>query len=196
MINLSELPELGEDAFKLVQLVSQHCYLPHPETVAEIEGAIFPSIRDQKNRISVSNVDGQEIFLDDNTTPRWSLLWSHGYSTTAHPRGWTFAHIWASVKDPSSYTHLANLAMLPEYFGSLSDKDGPLTHYLKYHAYSIYDWKPDGERTPEKPASFDEIEWNYLEKVSDPMDFIVSRMKQLNNERVRLLRPLMGIEVA
>lgn len=113
-------------ANELVAAVTSYIRLPHPRVVAELSAAVFPSIRDQKNRLTLSNFEGRRVLLDDNTAPRWAMLWSHGYTTTAHPKGWTFAHVWARPKDVNCYTHVANLAMMPEYLGSLTDKDGPL----------------------------------------------------------------------
>jgi hypothetical protein len=44
-----------------------------------------------------------------------------------------------------AYTHLANLAMVPEPFASLTDKNGPLTVFLRWHAWEVYGWKPERE---------------------------------------------------
>ena len=189
--HLLELDDLGEDRLPLVRIALRHCLMPNPETVAKFEGAVFPSIRDQKNRLTLGEIDGQPIMLDDNVTARWALLWSHGVTATHHLRGWTFAHVWGEPKNPDAYTRLANLCMMPEYFGSLSDKDGPLCAFLKYHSWDRYRWHPTSAATPRKPEGYDALEWRYLPSIADPHNFIRGRMNVLDNQRVRMLRQLM-----
>lgn len=131
--------------------------------------------------------------LDDNVTPRWALFWAHGMPQTGHPRGWTIAHVWKAAKDPAAYTHLANLCLMPECLGSLSDKDGPLCRFLEYHAWRVYGWRPEIAPVPEKPAGYDKIGWTYFKPYPDPTGFIHERMLTLDNQRVLALRPLMGM---
>lgn len=191
------IPDLRHHASQLAEVVAEGSLLPHPSTVANLGGAAFPSIRDQKNRISIGQIGSEKVFLDDNTTPRWALLWSHGISATAHPKGWTFAHVWPVPKDVKAYTHLANLVMMPEYFSSLTDKDGPLTPYFQFHAWETYHWKPESFPEPSKPLGYTEINWKYFELYPDPKGFIEDRIQTLDNQRTRLLRSLMSIgEVA
>lgn len=181
------LEDLGEDRFELVRIVVRHCLMPHPEVVAAFGKAVFPSIRDQKNRLTVSEIDGRAVLLDDNVTPRWALLWAHGVKNTEHLKGWTFAHVWGQPKNPDAYTHLANLCMMPEFFGSLSDKDGPLCDYLKFHAWDQYGWSPSGS-APVKPPGFDAVAWRYLSSIRNPRAFVSERMAALDNQRTRLLQ--------
>jgi hypothetical protein len=191
---LPALPNLADHVEALVSMMAACCRLPHPQVVERMGGAVFPSIRDQRNRISVERRDGRVLFLDDNTTPRWAVLWSHGIATSAHPRGWTFAHVWSRSKDPCAYTHLANLLMMPESLASLSDKDGPFAPFLRYHAQQIYGWVPEGTEHLTKPHGFEHIRWNYFENFDSPREFVAERVRDLNNQRVNLLRPLMGLE--
>lgn len=175
---------------ELISAVSSYVLLPNAAVVAALGGAVFPSVRDQQHRITVSSVNGRKLLLDDNTTARWAMLWSHGYTTTAHPKGWTFAHVWPLPKDPECYTHVANLAMMPEYLASLSDKDGPLGAYLRYHAWAKYRWKPSGEAEPEEPEGYPAVSWRYLREEADPIGVIDSRVSELQNKRCKLLRSL------
>jgi len=189
-IAVPPLPDFSH-ADELIAAVSSYVRLAHPNVVSAFDGAVFPSIRDQKNRITLSTAGDRRVLLDDNTTPRWAMLWSHGYPTTSHPTGWTFAHVWARPKDRQCYTHLANLAMMPEYLASLTDKDGPLGAYLRYHSWIRYGWKPLEEDEPEKPDGYDAISWCYLREEGDPIGFVKSRVEELDNERCKLLRSLM-----
>ena len=94
---------------------------------------------------------------DDNTTPRWATLWAHGTGRASGCPGWGFAHVWSASDDINSYTHLANLAMIPECFASLTDKNGPLTGYLRWHAWTVYGWKPDHVDPPQIALGLAEI---------------------------------------
>ena len=119
----------NNDQAIIIQVAVSYCWLPNPEVVCELKEAVFPVVRDTKKRGKEKFVEkyGKSVLYDDNTTPRWAFLWSHGYLKTSLPSsGWTLAHVWAKSKDPEAYTHLANLVMMPECLASLSDKEGPL----------------------------------------------------------------------
>jgi hypothetical protein len=189
------LPDLKIDSYRpaLVRMVADTSWLAHPDTVNTIGRAVFPTVRARKGhtrggRIADGNGEGM---YDDNTTPRWALLWAHGIPITHHPSSRTFAHVWEGADDIDSYNHLANIVMVPEPFAGLTDKNGPLTNYLRWHAWSVYGWKPAHAEVPEKPEDFDSITWRYLPKIDDPLEFIRSRIAALNNERIRTLRPIM-----
>lgn len=184
-------PRLEEDVAAIAALAARHCRLPHPDVVARCGAAIFPTIRDQQRRGTVDAERG--LLLDDNATPRWALFWAHGMPQTHHPRGWTIAHVWKATKDPAAYTHLANLCLMPECLGSLSDKDGPLCRFLEFHAWSAYGWRLSHAEIPEEPLGYGAIQWTYLDAISDPHGFICERMMTLNNQRVLALRPLMRL---
>lgn len=168
--------------------------MPHPNVVEALGAPVFQSIRDQKNRLTIGEIAGQTVLLDDNVTPRWAILWAHCIKNTEHLKGWTFAHIWGQPKNPNAYTHLANLCMMPEFFGSLSDKNGPLCDYLKFHSWSRYGWSPDGS-APIEPPNFQSVQWQYLRDFPRPKDFIAERLGALDNQRVNLLREVASISI-
>ncbi len=82
---------------------------------------------------------------------------------------------------------------MPESLGSLSDKDGPLGPYLRFHAFNTYGWHLASETQPVQPQGYESIEWRYLPEYAQPQDFIEERMRALNNQRVKALRELMGV---
>ncbi len=103
--------------------------------------------------VAVTFADGRTVGMyDDNTTPRWAFFWAHGIPETAHPSNRTFAHVWEGADNIGAYTHLANLVMVPEPFASLTDKDGPLTGFLRWHAWTVYRWKPASAAAPRATA--------------------------------------------
>lgn len=174
-------------------MVAETSWLAHPDTVKAIGRVVFPTVRARKGHLRGGRIDSGEGdgMYDDNTTPRWALLWAHGIPITHHPSDRTFAHVWEGADDIASYSHLANILMVPEPFAGLTDKKGPLTRYLRWHAWSVYGWKPAHAATPDKPDDFDSITWCYLPKIDAPMEFIRARITALNNGRIRTLRPIM-----
>ncbi len=184
-------PDLKNDSVELAHIAARHCLLPNPDVVGLCGGAVFPTVRDQKNRLKIDDDAG--LLLDDNVTPRWAIFWAHGIGQTGHPKGWTIAHVWATPKDPAAYTNLANLCVMPECLASLSDKSGPLGPYLRYHAFWVYSWHPANVAPPKRPEGFEEIKWSYFDAHNDPLSFIKHRVSNLKNQRVEKLRKLMKL---
>jgi hypothetical protein len=82
---------------------------------------------------------------------------------------------------------------MPEWLASLSDKDGPLGPYLRFHAFKIYGWKPASEEPPVEPPQYEEIPWNYLKPFTGSKEFVQKRVNGLKNERCVILRELMNV---
>lgn len=176
----------------LAHMVAKTTWLPNPAVVASLGGAVFPTSRVKNGhpRFSEIRENGSIIGMyDDNATPEWAIFWAHGLSGS-RPKGWTIAHVWPTSDDINSYTCLANLAMVREPFASLTDKNGPLTGFLRWHAWDIYKWKPAREPEPKKPGGYD-TKWRYLHGVDDPWGSIRQRLAGVDNERARILRPIM-----
>jgi hypothetical protein len=175
----------------LANMVAMTSWLPHPKTVRALDRAVFPTVRARKGFPRCSPVlDKSEPIgmYDDNATPTWTLLWSH--NITGRQRGWNVAHVWAETDCIHSFTHLANLALIPECFGTLTDKTGPLTTFLRWHAWQVYQWKPVRQAEPTKPEGYDSITWRYLEHLPDPKGLILQQLKKRNSQRTRMLLPL------
>lgn len=188
------LRPLGEDEKTLVSMAAARILLPDPATVKSFNHAMFPTIRAPRHLYQELMLEERVVGMhDDNTTPRWALLWTHGISgKSKQPTlGWTIAHVWDRSQDLDSYSRLANLALIPEYLGSLSDKQGPLTRYLRYHAWQVYQWRPADADVPSAPDHYAEIRWNYLTPVDDPVGFFRDEFASANCRRSRVLKPLM-----
>ncbi len=184
---------LDEFVPELARMVANTSWLPNPAVVASLGGAVFPTSRSKRKSPRFTHImaEGNAVGMyDDNATPEWALFWTHGLIGT-RPPGWTIAHVWPTSDDISSYTHLANLAMVREPFASLTDKNGPLTRFLRWHAWSVYAWKPASEAEPIKPDGYDAIEWRYFDPVPDPVSVISQRLAALDNQRTRILSPIM-----
>ena len=178
----------------LARMVATTSYLPDPDTVRNMGTAVFPTCRHFLDRgkpiVEGSNIVGM---FDDNTTPRWALFWAHGIAgvSKSSSKGWTIAHVWGASKDITAYTHLANLALVPECFASLTDKDGPLAGYLQYHAWVQYRWKPDAVPVPSEPKDYRSIKWQYLKPISNPKKFILEQINKAKCKRSKILKALL-----
>lgn len=181
---------------ELVELVAKTSWMPNPSVVAQVGKAVFPTQRYKKNHERFSRIEQDGVvrgMYDDNATPEWALFWAHGLNGT-RPKGWTIAHVWQTSDDIESYTHLANLAMVPEALASLTDKTAPLTAYLRWHSWVKYGWKPSHEKEPVKPIHYDTITWRYFGDAGDPKALIRQRFSIHNNQRTQILRPIMERE--
>ena len=182
-----------EDRFALVSIAVRHCLMPHPDVVAALPDALLPVIRASTARGKRGKpIDwgGERVLCDDNTSPRWALLWSHEL-TNRRKSGWCVAHVYDRSADRHAYTRLANLCMIPESLAALSDKDGPLVDYLKFHAWKIYSWLPEGDSLPE-PRGYGDLTWHYLDPVGDPLRAFHERLRKSKDDRVISLRKIMS----
>ena len=187
------VPSLEAHALPFAKIVAATSYLPHPDTVKNLGGAVFPTARARKlhPRLSTISLAGETVGMyDDNATPAWALFCSHGLEGT-RPKGWTLSHVWPHCDDIRTYTHLANLILIPEPLAALTDKQGPLTGFLRWHAWQAYGWKPDKATLPSKPTGYDGVTWRYLEKIDDPRESVRRRLEAADNQRTRVLRPIM-----
>ena len=187
-----QVENLEMEALTLARIVARTSWLPNPEVIRRLNRAVFPSIRNVGKR-ATAILDGNNEAIgmyDDNTTPQWALCWSHGLEGT-RPPGWSVAHIWSASDDMDAYTHIANLALITESLASLTDKKGPLTQYLRWHAWHIYGWKPEDKTTPVKPKYYDQLEWRYLDYVGDPISLIRQRVEKRRDQRLKLLVTIM-----
>ena len=91
-LRIPPLDPLDEYLPSLARMVARTSYLPHPEVVHAVGGAVFPTVRDQKRRGELVYQDGHPVGMyDDNLTPTWAILWAHGI-VGSNRKGWGFAH--------------------------------------------------------------------------------------------------------
>lgn len=79
-LSLPAIDYKGKDARTIALLAARLCQLPDEKTVGQFKKAVFPTQRKTALRGSlIIDKSNKEIGMyDDNTTPRWALLWSHG----------------------------------------------------------------------------------------------------------------------
>jgi hypothetical protein len=166
------------------------CRLPDRDVVKTFNKAVFPTVRKNSKRATGEYKNGKFLMYDDNTTPRWALVWSH--VTCGEPRellGWRIAHVWEKCDEVECYTRLENLLLVPAAYSGLTDHDGPLAPYLRYHAYTHYGWRPGDEQDPKEPAEYEKFleKCKYLDGRSDAREFILKRLQKSQSKRAKLL---------
>ena len=178
------LPRIGyasKEAIAIALMAAQFCRLPDCDTVKTFGKAVFPTVRKNSKRATGEHKNGKFLMYDDNTTPKWALVWSHGtFGKTKELFGWRIAHVWEKCDQVESYTRLENLLLVPAAYSGLTDHDGPLAPYLRYHAYKHYKWRPEDEQDPKEPAK-------YLVGRLDAPEFILNRLQKSQSKRAKLL---------
>ena len=105
------------------------------------------------------------IKLDDNSYANVALkraLGMHRLNVT----GFECCHIWPrTCYDPRYHTAIANLVLLPRALASMTDHDAGIQKVLKYRAFELYGWYPDGHSPPVKPANYPQ---NWRDPLNDP----------------------------
>jgi len=152
-LSLPAIDYKGKDARAIALLAARLCQLPNKKTVSHFKKAVLPTKRKTASR--AKRIKTGKGMWDDNTTPRWALLWSHGVrGGNKALKGWHVAHVWNNCNNVHCYTRLENLLLVPAAYAGLTDGDGPLTPYLRYHPYKAYGWKPKGKPAPKKPPEY------------------------------------------
>jgi hypothetical protein len=184
----------SKEARAIALEAAQFCRLPDPDTVKTFGKAVFPTQRKTAQRGSlIIDKSNKEIGMyDDNTTPRWALLWSHGVrGGNKTLKGWHVAHVWNNCNNVQCYTRLENLLLVPAAYAGLTDDDGPLTPYLRYHAFKAYGWKPKGKPVPKKPSEYQRFasKRHYLSAApGNARERVLKRLKQGRGKRAKVLR--------
>jgi len=189
--NLPAINYKGKDARAIALLAARLCQLPDPKTVSQFKRAVFPTLRDSSRRAKL--VENGRGMGDDNITPRWALRWSHGTLGGDNAlKGWHVAHVWNDCNKIDCYTRLENLLLVPAAYAGLTDGDGPLTPYLRYHAFDVYEkWHPQCKQRPETPEDYDAFSsaWQYLHaEGGNARERVLTQLQKSQSERAKVLR--------
>ena len=184
----------SKEARAIALMAAQFCRLPDCDTVKTFGKAVFPTQRKTAQRGSlIIDKSNKEIGMyDDNTTPRWALCWSHGIiGGDKALKGWHVAHVWNKCNNVHCYTRLENLLLVPAAYAGLTDDDGPLAPYLRYHAFKVYRWRPKGRPAPKMPSEYEKFasKWRYLSaEPGDARERVLARLKEGRGQRAKVLR--------
>ena len=135
----------------------------HPKTVSQTRNCnIFRTIRrSNSGNVGkyVDSVESGRVMLDDNRSPTDAFVWTNG-SVLKGFRDVQFNHVWASSKDITLYTSLANICVTPAFLAKLTDTDKEICSLLQYRAYELFNgFKPCNEPVPAKPNGYDDLAW-------------------------------------
>ncbi len=140
------------------EAVAAHTIFLDPATVEQAAGkAIFPVVRDPQRRDEIAHLAPHgRVLYDDNTTPTLVFLWA-----AQRKRGpdVQFNHVWATSKDPDSYTALWNLCCTPAFLAKTTDTHPGVGEVLRFRSWDLYAMKPAREEIPEKPTGYDDPVW-------------------------------------
>ena len=193
--NLPTIDYKGKDARAIALLAARLCLLPDKKTVSQFEKAVFPTKRKTALRGSlIIDKSNKEIGMwDDNTTPRLALIWSHDIqSGNKALKGWHVAHVWNNCNTLECYTRLENLFLVPAAYAGLTDDDGPLAPYLRYHAFAAYEqWHPECKQRPEKPDDYDSFSnaWQYLDvEDGNARERVLTQLQKSQSKRAKALQ--------
>jgi hypothetical protein len=203
LLSLPDIDYDGKDARTVARLVAHLCRFPDAKTVEQFKKAVFPTKRKTTDRGKLIYAGNKPLGMyDDNTTPRWALLWSHGIRCGGGNdslRGWRVAHVWNNCNNLDCYTRLENLLLVPAAYAGLTDDEGPLAPYLRYHAHDAYEeWCPECKQMPKKPDDYDAFSsaWQYLPAApaehGNSRDLVVTRLKGSRSGRAKVLRKFIG----
>lgn len=192
-LSLPVIDYVGKDARAIALLAAPLCQLPNKKTVRQFKKAVFPTLRDGSRRGELIYARDKPVGMyDDNTTPRWALLWSHGIQSSSKTlKGWHVAHVWNNCNNVQCYTRLENLLLVPAAYAGLTDDYGPLTPYLRYHAFKVYRWRPKGKPAPKKPLEYEKFRkmWRYLRaERGNARKLVLDRLQQGRGRRAEVLR--------
>ena len=92
--------------------------------------------------------------MDDNSYPNKQMKTSMKKRGII-PSGYETCHIWeGTCYDPRYHTCYANLVLLPRAIASLSDHSENIRAILKYRAFELFGFKPEGADDPVRPENY------------------------------------------
>jgi hypothetical protein len=155
---------LEESRYKSVAgAVAALTLFSHPDTVAQTGHCpVFRIVRNPHVRGKrLPGPDGRDVQADDNHAPTQVFLWANGLSASKY-RDVQFNHLYGGARDGAGmagYTALPNLCVTPAFLAKLTDTDAAVCALLRYRAFALYGYCPDGVPTPQRPAGYAALDW-------------------------------------
>lgn len=165
-----------------VHAAAAYALFHHPDTVSQTKGLpLFPVIRckEMKERGTYVQRDGRMVMLDDNYPP------TYAFSVPACVRGCDdvqFNHLWPLSSDWRYYTALWNVCPTPAFLAKLTDSNPAVQEALRYRAFDLFGYLPDGHSSPSKPSDYEQLPWSEpLPSVKDLEAAFRNRLRSENN---------------
>ena len=123
--------------------------------------AKYPYVKRKASKENRGWKEPKTLYLDDNSYPNTQMKKALMKRLNRIPQGYETCHIWEkSCYDTRYHTCFANLVLLPRAIASLSDHYDLIRDILKYRAYELFKFVPEGEKIPVVPEFYPEDkEW-------------------------------------
>jgi hypothetical protein len=140
----------------LPALVARCAIWANPQVVNDVmakrpHAVWFPNSRRAKTKSGErvgTIVDG--IYLDNNSRANLAIK-QVIFSDIRQCRGMHTCHVWArTCYDARYHTSLANLVLIPAPLAGLTDHDEQIASILRYRAFELHGWHPEGVAPPPK----------------------------------------------
>jgi hypothetical protein len=146
----SSAASLGID---LTSLVAANCFWAPCDPVALATTPMFPNVRRARKGGARGRTGSEGAILDDNTKANSGIkrLLRHVGKFV----DFAVCHIWdKTCYDTRYHTLPANLVLLPRALAGLTDHHPHVIACLRYRAWELYKWYPDGEEQPVRPDNY------------------------------------------
>ena len=109
---------------------------------------VFPNVK--KGRAKDKGRIINDLRIDDNTYANRAM--KEAISKSIKFEDFEVCHIWpGTTYDERYHTLLQNLVMIPRALAGLTDHLDDIINMLKYRAWELYGWSPEGQSIPQKP---------------------------------------------
>ena len=140
----------NELEINLASLIAATSFWAHPSRVSD---PVFPNTRRARHGEKRGTIDALGAKLDDNGAANRAI--KQVLRSAGKFKNFFACHIWEKTcYDIRYHTLPANLVLLPSDLSSLSDHNDHIKACLKYRAWELYDWKPEGSEKPQRPKNY------------------------------------------
>ena len=153
----------------ILDLVAQASWWVNPIVYQSIQ-VVYPKTRRKRGKEKRGQIiDGIRLW---NNEPAQKAIWLALDKKKEQIYNSHVCHIYKnSVPDPTHFTNLANMIILPKCLASLSEWE-PITKILKYHSYKTYGYTGPENNIPSVPPYYPDS-WGY---VSNPNQEDIKRI--------------------
>lgn len=181
-IILSDLLKNSEFGSK-DQAIASLTYFSNPETIKILNNKnVFSIVRNMSKRGEID--EEMKCMYDDNLSVQDLFCWANSIKKTEMVDV-QFNHIYSDPNSVSKYTCLSNIVVTPSFLAKLTDTDKAVIQLLKYRAFDIYGYAPDGAIA--KPLNYSKIIWrDLLPKQPDLERRLTEKLRK--NKKNRIVR--------
>jgi hypothetical protein len=113
------------------------------------DGRMYTNVRrGKKGEPRRTHINGE--YIDENTFVGRSF--KNGFKNLTFDK-YTVCHIWDLVHNVNYFSEIRNLVLIPSGLHALSDNIPFIIDMLRYRAWELYGWSPNGVK-PMKPANY------------------------------------------